>query len=238
MDILRSLTAEYATLKVRLPRGNKGLMLNAAGQVDQESLTHEITQYGTALSPNVLVQITRVDFQDKAIFFEINGGGKRKSKWYDHVEVGMGTTTQPINQSPTKTPTGSSITLVFPQKLQDLTVAQLKDYLSPVLDFNPVNPMQAMTRPIPPQFQEAVKAKKAAVGMDRDMVLTAMGPPQRKVRETKDGVEQEDWIYGTPPLKLVFVTFEEDQVVSVQEYAGGIGGSIQQSTDPDDPTPR
>ena len=238
LSIVRGLTAEYATLKVPLPRGKKGLVLSANGQVDEESLQHEITQNGTAQRPNALVQITQIGFQDKEIVFEINGGGKHKSKWYDHVEVGAGTTTQPISQGPPITPTGSSITLKFPQKLPDLTVEALKNYLSPALDFTPTNPIQAFSRPIPPQFKEAVQAKKAAVGMDRETVLAAMGPPQRKVRETKDGVEQEDWIYGAPPLKVTFVTFEEDEVVNVQEYIGGIGGQVQPVSDPADPTPR
>jgi hypothetical protein len=88
-----------------------------------------------------------------------------------------------------------------------------------------------MSLPIPPQFREAVEAKKAAVGMDRDTVLAALGKPQRKVRETKDDVEQEDWIYGSPPLKVTFVTFEDDQVVSVQEFTGGIGGQVDTTSD-------
>jgi hypothetical protein len=239
LAIVRGLTAEYATLKVPLPRGRKGISLSARGQVDEESLKREIIQNGTALRPNVLVQITQITFQEKEIIFEINGGGRHKSKWYDHVEVGMDPNmTVPLNQGAATTPTGSSITLIFPQKLQDLTVEELKNYLGPALDFNPVNPLQALTRPIPPQFSEAVKAGKAAVGMDRDTVLAAMGQPQRKVREVKDGAEREDWIYGAPPLKVTFVTFEEDEVVNVQEYEGGIGGQVQATSEPEDPTPR
>jgi len=233
MAIVRGLTAEYATLKIPLPRGKKGLLLNANGQVDQEGLKREITQNGTAVQPNVLVQITQVEFQDKEIIFEINGGSKHKSKWYDHIEVGIGNNTQPINQQATATPTGSSISLIFPQKLQDMTVEEIKNSLSPVLDFDPTSPMHTVTRPIPLQFREAVQAKKAAVGMDQDTVLAAMGQPQRKVRETKDGVEQEDWIYGSPPFKVTFVTFEEDQVVNVKEYEGGIGGEVQPSSEQD-----
>ncbi|OGB38978.1 MAG: hypothetical protein A2W72_04175 [Burkholderiales bacterium RIFCSPLOWO2_12_67_14] len=87
--------------------------------------------------------------------------------------------------------------------------------------------MGRMTRPVPPEFQKAIEEKRAAEGMDRDMVVAALGQPTRKVRETKDGVEQEDWIYGTPPLKVIFVTFEEEEVVRVQEYAGGVAGEAQ-----------
>ena len=227
MAIIRDLTAEYATLKAPLPRGKKGLLLHSSGKVDEESLKHEITQYGTAIAPHVLVQITGLEFHNKEIILEINGGGTRKSKWYEHVEVGVGMGTHPIGQGDTRTPTGSSISLQFPKNLKDLTVDDLKYYLSPVLDFNPTTPLQAITRPVPPEFKEAIEAKKAVAGMDREMVTAAMGPPQRKVREEKDGIEQEDWIYGTPPLKVIFVTFEGDEVVDVKEYVGGVGGSVQ-----------
>jgi hypothetical protein len=226
MAIIRELTAEYASLKVPLPRGKKGLLLSSDGKVDEQSLKREIVQNGTAFTQNILVQITAVDIGTKAIVFEINGGGKRKTKWYDHVEVGMGDMTQPINQN-IQTPTGSSITLQFPRQIEDLSVEELKNYLSPVLNFNPTTTFQLPSRPVAPEFQKAIEEKKAVVGMDRDMVTAALGPPLRKVREDKDGVEQEDWIYGTPPMKITFVTFEGEEVVDVREYTGGIGGAVQ-----------
>src|SRR5437016_635174 len=93
MEIIRGLTAEYATARIPLPRGKKGLLLDADGKVNEESLKREITQNGTAFPANVLVQVTGIEFQDKQIIFEINGGGKRKTKWYEHLEVGMGNST-------------------------------------------------------------------------------------------------------------------------------------------------
>ena len=176
---------------------------------------------------NVLVQITNIVFREREILFEINGGGKHKTKWYEHVEVGVGYGTTPIATGKKGTATGSMITLAFPQKLPDLSVEQVKEHLALVLDFSPVTPLQAMSRPIPPEFKEAVEAKQAVVGMDRDTVLAAIGQPDNKVRETKNGLEQEDWIYGKPPLKVIFVTFEGEEVVDVQEYTGGVSGQAQ-----------
>jgi len=43
------------------------------------------------------------------------------------------------------------------------------------------------------------------------------------VRETKDGVETEDWIYGVPPGKIVFVTFNGNKVIKVKETYAGLG---------------
>jgi hypothetical protein len=49
-----------------------------------------------------------------------------------------------------------------------------------------------------------------------------------------DDTEYEDWIYGDPPGRVVFVTFEGDEVVRVKEYYAGLGGS----TTPPLPSPR
>ena len=229
LAIVRALTAEYATSKVPLPKGENGLFLKTNGEVEQKSLTEEITKNGTAVPPNVLVQITGIEFQEQEILFEINGGGKRKTKWYEHVEVGIGYGTHPLGTgADAGTPTGSMITLVFPKKLTDVSVEEVKSYLAPVLDFTAQTPIQTLSRPIPPEFQKAIAAKQAVAGMDRDMVLAAMGQPDRKVREIVDDVEQEEWIYGTPPLKVIFVTFEGDEVVDVQEYLGGVTGKSEQ----------
>jgi hypothetical protein len=54
----------------------------------------------------------------------------------------------------------------------------------------------------------------------------ALGPPDGKSRETKDGVEIEDWIYGRPPGRVMFVTFAGAKVMKVKETYAGLGGTI------------
>jgi hypothetical protein len=227
MAILRGLVAESATLLAPLPRGEKGLRLSAEGGIDRENLGHEITQQGTAVQTKSIIQITAIEFHDKEIVFQINGGSKKKSKWYEHIEVGVGSQTAPIS-NPNAGPgsqNGSKITLLYPGKLPDLTVEEIKDQLAPVLDFEARNPILTITAvAIPPEFQKAIEEKQAIAGMTTDMVLAALGHPDRKVREERDGAEQEDWIYGSPPMKVTFVTFEGEQVVDVQEYTGGVRG--------------
>jgi hypothetical protein len=230
MAIVRGLVAETATVLAPLPRGEKGLRVSAEGGIDREGLGHEILQEGTAVPSKSVVQITAIQFHDKDIVFEINGGSKKKSKWYEHIEVGIGSQTTPISNPNAEpgTQNGSKITLLFPRKLPDMTVDEIKDYLALVLDFEAKSPVLATptAAPIPPEFQKAIEEKQAIAGMTQDMVLAALGQPDRKVREERDGAEQEDWIYGTPPLKVTFVTFEGDQVVDVQEYKGGVRGEI------------
>ena len=74
--------------------------------------------------------------------------------------------------------------------------------------------------------------KKPIEGMDRDQVILALGRPLRKSREVKDGTELEDWIFGEPPGRVMFVTFAGSKVVKVKETYAGLGGSIADSPKP------
>jgi hypothetical protein len=86
-----------------------------------------------------------------------------------------------------------------------------------VFDFSQRSATVPWIETIPEEFRKAIKEKRAAVGMNREMVLAALGRPPRKVRETTDGVEREDWIYGNPPF-VTFVTFVGDEVIEVREH--------------------
>ena len=97
-----------------------------------------------------------------------------------------------------------------------------------ILDFNKESVNENVFESLPEPIKEAVRAKKAVVGMNRDQVLLAVGKPVRKTRENKDGTEYEDWIYGEPPGRVSFVTFAGDKVVKVKDTYAGLGGSISQ----------
>jgi len=101
----------------------------------------------------------------------------------------------------------------------------VKKILKPVLDFAGHSASEDYFASLPKEVQEAIKAKRAAVGMNRDQVLMAMGVPREKIRETKDGLETEDWIYGLPPGRITFVTFANSKVIQVKDAYAGLGGS-------------
>jgi hypothetical protein len=123
----------------------------------------------------------------------------------------------PITQENPVQSFGSSVRLVFPGKVPKLGVDQVKQALGNVLDFSRRSPTALYSPEVPPKFKEAIKNHQVVVGMDRDAVLSSKGPPDRRVREERDGVEQEDWIYGSPP-HVLFVTFDGDSVIKVQQY--------------------
>jgi hypothetical protein len=217
ISLIRGLLRETAVSKVPMPRGKKGIRVDARGKVDKAEADAELTANGTAIKPGSPAEITRITFKSNQIVFELNGGGKRSKKWYQHIELGTGTMTAPISQEPPVLAYGSSVALVYPGKVPQLSVDDVKKALGNVLDFTRRSPTVLYSPEVPPQIRAAIKNHQVIVGMDRDAVLSAKGPPDRRVREVRDGVEQEDWIYGTPPAVL-FVTFDGDTVTKVQQY--------------------
>jgi len=226
IEILRGMLSEYATAKTYLPKSKKPLSFKSTGQFDKNEWQELGKQLGPAARPGDLVQVTKVDIDDDKIVLEINGGAKGKRKWYQNVEVGMGNSTRPINsQQNTAAPGGTTIALLFDKPVPPLQASELKKMLAPILDFEKRTATEQAIESLPPAVQTAVKEKRAIEGMDRDQVIMAIGKPRTKVRETKDGVDEEDWIYGQPPGKVTFVTFANGKVSRVKEAYAGLGGS-------------
>jgi hypothetical protein len=233
IEILRGMTAEYATVKVYLPRSKKPLEFNSNGQYDKEQWQDAGKQLGPAARVGDLVQITKVKIEDDKIILEVNGGLKSGRKWYQNVEVGMGGSTRPINSGQnTSAPGGTTVALVFDKKTPPLQAAEIKKLLTPILDFERRTATEHAVDMLPPEIKEAVKENRAVEGMNRDQVLMALGKPRTKVRETKDGLDEEDWIYGLPPGKVTFVTFANGKVTRVKEAYAGLGGSTAPSMKP------
>lgn len=225
MQLLRFVDGEFVKVLTPLPGGRDGFHLKAGAPLDQDSLRKALTFGGVALNVGDSGQITRVDFHEREIQIDINNGAKGKTSWRDHVQViGSGpfntrTTTTPEDAPAVQQKLGATIFLDFDRPLPDMSGDQLKAYLARVLDFSKRSAAVQYADSLPPQMREAIAAKRAEVGMDHDMVTAAMGRPDRKVRERdEEGNDTEDWIYGTPPQKTIFVTFQGDKVVRVAEY--------------------
>ena len=199
IELIRGFVSEIAVSKIPLPRGKHGIFLDPQGKVEQAEAVKEFRQNGTAVNSGTPIQITKLTFKPHRIVFEINGGGKRRKKWYQRIEIGMGGTTQPIVPQTQILAYGSWITLKLPKEDPDLTVEQAKQLLGQVLDFTRHSPTVLYSPVVPEQFKQAIKEHKVLVGMDRDAVLSSKGAPDRKVHETRpDGTEEDDWIYGLP----------------------------------------
>ena len=238
VEILRGLLSEYATAKYYLPRSPKPLQFKSDGTWDKQAWQMTQMKYGVAAREGDQIQITKINIQDDKITFEFNHGMKGHSSWRDHVQVGMagpiggGVQQTNPNQS-TSAPSGTTLVLLFDKQIPEITSADIKKILAPVLSFSHESATEDYVSTLPAPIQEAIKANKAVDGMDRDQVLLALGRPRRKERNTTtDGVEREDWIYGEPPGKITFVTFANSKVIQIKEAYADIGGTTAISPTP------
>ncbi len=225
VEIIRGLTAEHATAKTQLPRSKKPIVFEAAGTYDKKAWDALFKQNGPAARVGDAIQITKVAIEDEKILLEINHGLRSGTSWRDRVQVGMGGSTAPIGGSDNSGTTGTNIALHFGKSVPPSTAAELKKILSPIMDFEQRTATESFVEHLPPAVQAAIKDKKAIEGMDKEQVMIALGRPDHKSRETVDGVDLEDWVFGKPPGKITFVTFGGNKVVKVKESYAGLGGS-------------
>lgn len=218
--IVRALSSEFARAVISLPRSTQGVVVDENGKFDELRVQQALGKSGVSVASGQELQITRIIFNDQTMVFEINGGPKKKRRWTEGLQVGIGGTTRPVSRPPSGAiPTGSYVIIDFKRAIPDVSPDDLKRILAGVLDFSRRSAAVNFVETLPPEFQEAVKNKQVLVGMDKETVVVAIGRPDKKIRErNKEGVEQEEWIYGTPPQKVLFVVFIEDKVVSVREF--------------------
>lgn len=222
LSLVRYVDGEVVRIVRSIPAGKKGFHLKAGVPLNENALRMAVASAGSAINPGDHAQITNLDFKDKEIIVDINGGGRGKTRLRDriHLEVGGIPTGSVTPDTPVNTNAGATLYLDFDKPLPDMTAEELEQFLSGVLDFSKRHSAAVQwVESLPPEIQKAIQDKQPVVGMDHDMVLAAMGRPDRKVREKgTNGNEIEDWIYGTPPAKTIFVSFEGDKVTEVHQY--------------------
>jgi hypothetical protein len=225
IELLRGLDAEFATVKDYLPRSRKPLDFNINGNYNRDEWAQIGKQNGPAARVGDQIQITKVSIEKDRLIFEINGGIRSGGHWYDHVQGGMGGVNQPVYQGGgnSNASSGTYIQLLFHGPVTAMKSSEIKEILSPVLKFDQRSAAEIYSQQLKPETQKAISEKKAKVGMNRDEVFLALGRPERKLRETNDGVDTEDWIFGRPPGKMVFVTFDGNKVIKVKETYAGLG---------------
>jgi hypothetical protein len=232
VELMRGLMAEYATVKELLPRSKKPLAFESSGTYDKKAWAQIAKESGPAARVGDLVQITKVDIQEDKIVLQINGGTKGGRHWYDNVQIGMGGTA-PVSNSDSNAASGTSIEILFHKPMEPVKAAEIKKMLAVVLDFDPHSATELYAEQLPPEIKKAIQEKRVTEGMDREQVILALGRPDHKSRETKDGMELEDWVFGHPPGKIVFVTFNGEHVIKVKEAYAGLGSEVA-----DQPVPR
>jgi len=229
LALIRYVSGEFAKAVKPLPAGKEGFHVNVGKPLETEMLDRAVATHGPAVNTGDKVQITRLEFRDHQIIVDVNGGGRGKKHWRDHLQIGLGgggyPTMQPASTQDQGPPgmqpgMGSTIFLEFNKPLPDITPDELKQLLSPFLNF--AKERSAAVQwfdTLPPETKKAIQDRRPMVGMDREELVAAIGKPDHKVRERdSDGNDIEDWIYGQPPSKTVFVRFVGDHVTSIKQF--------------------
>ncbi|HXW56634.1 MAG TPA: hypothetical protein VEJ67_12855 [Candidatus Cybelea sp.] len=221
LEIIRYVDGEFAKAVQPLPHEKSSYKIAVGKPLDVKALQNEVRREGAIAAPGDTVQITKVEFRGTEIAFQINGGGRKKFHWREHLQVGMGGAypDAPASDHPDEG-RGTTLVLDYGRPLPNMGPDQVKKDLSALLDFSKehsaaVNWFDTLPAPV----QQAIREHRAIVGMDQEMVIAALGRPDHKVRERDpQGNETEDWIYGTPPAMTTFVTFIGDKVVRVEVF--------------------
>ena len=233
MELIRTFNADLVYIRTQFPMGKVGLTVKD-GKISPngEALSRLLALWGPSVKPGDRAIITQFVLKNDRIHLEINGGPVKKTKWYQHIQVGMGgggiapggAPADPINN-----PRGSYVDLVFDRHIPDLTSDQLKQLLWPVFDFDSKSPLDAYLESVPPKVKEAIKNHQVLVGMNREMVIYSKGRAEKKIREKDGETDYEDWIYGEPPHDVDFVRLVGDAVVRVETMK--VGGEKVVRTD-------
>ncbi len=226
VEIERGLNAEYATAKVILPHSKKPLVIHSDGNYDKADWEEALRETGPAAHLGDQIQITSVKIEANKILLDINGGFKGMGHWYDHVEIGGTVSTAPQSRQSGPPANGARVELVFPGPIPSVSSAEIRRMLTPIFDFEKHSASDQYMDRLPEPVKKAIKDQKAIVGMDKDQVMMALGRPKNKSRETTtDGDEVENWVYGDPPGKMVFVKFTEGKVTEVKDSYANVGGT-------------
>ena|SRR5271157_4395859 len=231
LALIRYVSGEFAKARKPVPGGKEGFILYTDKPINQENLDHAVATHGAAVNTGDNAQITNLEFREHTIVVDINGGGRPKRHWRDRIQIGIGGSPAPVGQPTTSTGQepgppgiqpgmGGTIYVQFPRAVPDLTPEQLKQILGPFLDFSKERSAAVhWIDTLPPEMKKAITERRALLGMDREEVVAAIGKPDRKVRERDaNGNDTEDWIYGHPPDKTIFVKFTSDRVTAIKQY--------------------
>lgn len=226
LSLIRYVSGEFAKARISLPAGKQGFEVPVGKPLDTAELDRAVATHGAAVHDGDSVQITGLTFRQRVIVVDINGGGRGKKSWRDRLQISVGgvpsvqTTSAQSGPAGFQPGMGSTLLLDFGKNVPDLTPDDLKQLLAPFLDFSKERSASVQWfDTLPPEMKAAIKERRPVIGMDREMVVAAVGKPGRKVRERdSDGKDTEDWIYGTPPDKTVFVHFTGDRVTRIEEF--------------------
>jgi len=217
-QLVRTFQADEAFAVRPLPLGTKGVVLHANGPLSPAGSAYadELQKFGISSKPGDKVVITKFEVKPDRIIFEFNDGPEKHHHIMQHIQVGGMGGMAPLAQDDGHVPIGSRMTLVFNKFVPEMTASDVRKLIIPMIDFSLKTPAEAFADTLPPKLKGAVLNHEVLVGMNREMVLKAVGQPDQKVREMDGQTPFEEWIYGQPPHEVQFVRFNGNRVIRLE----------------------
>jgi hypothetical protein len=220
-DLVRNLEAEQGFAHRALPVAVITLKANGDLSPGPDKYRQMIFQKGQAAAPGDRIVITAMTIKGDSIILDLNGGPYAKHRFLSHIQLNDA----PVAATNPEQPTGTRLTLVFPNGVPEISAPEVKALLEPVIDFGVKTGDQAYADTLPSRLRDAIAAHEVLVGMNHRMVLAALGAPENKVREQQsgdaNGARYEEWIYGHVPQTIKFVRFVGDRVTVFEIAALG-----------------
>ncbi len=220
-ELIRNLEAEQGFAHRPLPLG-EDLILMANGNLKPggDAYNQMLYKKGEAAAPGDRIAITTVTVKGDRIIFDLNGGPYLKHRFLRHIDLND----TPLAADDGSQVTGCRVTLLFEGGIPEISAPEVKALLDPIIDFGVKTSGEAYADSLPSFLKDAIAQHDVLVGMNRKMVLAALGAPESKVRELVDGSADrhyEEWIFGHVPQTVRFVRFEGDRVTQVRIAALG-----------------
>jgi len=220
-ELIRDLEAEQGFAHRSLPLGDS-LILMANGNLKPGGDAYKQMLYkkGESAAAGDRVAITKVTVDKDRLIFDLNGGPYLKHRFLRHIQLNDNNVVADDGAQVT----GCRVTLLFEGGIPEVSAPEVKALLDPIIDFGVKTGAEAYADTLPDFLKEAISQHDVLVGMNRKMVLAAMGAPQTKTRELVPGSDDkhyEEWIYGQAPQTIRFVRFIGDRVVEVRVAALG-----------------
>ena len=151
--LIRDLQSEQGFAKRPFPRGHKGLTLAANGKLEPAGVSYlnMVVNEGLSAKPGTRVVITDIKIDKSRIILDFDGGPDAKHRFLRHIQISAGPEMGDPDEDPSLMnqagdPAGSRVTLVFPMDVPELTPAQVKALLAPLISFDVKTPIHGLHR--------------------------------------------------------------------------------------------
>jgi len=177
--------------------------------IDLKELGKFLKDKGVGVERDEWVTVTDVKVDSDRVEIQLGGGGEGRGASKNAEKKGAGY----------KRAGGSRINFRYGRDLKDpdLALDNFLPLLERVLDMGKLH-QNMEVQGLPPEFQEAIRAKDVVQGMTYQMVLLSAGEPdQKKVDDTADDSLHETWYYLRDGRRWV-VKFINGKVAKVQVF--------------------